>query len=490
MLDQDKKGSMQPPARLVAQMRLAASKAGLAPEVADTMAEIGVTAKLADDVAQGIAKAQKELRPLMAAGHLDTQSLAEVLRKGIKAAIEDPKTASPGDKVFETAAHAALAIAEAGTPIIQSYGEQLYGTPGHITSVPPAPRSAGAPIALADRMADGLLARMSASHVPTHGREFASMRLEDMARLGNKGGRFGFRAIMGAGTHTSSDFPDALRIASGKVLLDAYEASLSQVKQASREVMAQDFRPITSVRVSSGMGLDKVNEAGEFTYGTIKDAGEAFAIETYGKIFGLTRQAYVNDDLGALGNTARIQGTGAALTEARLFASLLEKNAGLGPTMKDGKTLFHADHGNLAGAGAQPNVTSLSVARTALRRQKGLSGEAIQVQPAFLIVPPELETMAQQLVASITAASVDQVNPFSEKLEVLVDANLTDTKRWYLTAAPGKPDGLQHAYLDGAKGPQLFTREGFEIDSMEFKVRLDFGCGFVDHRAWFMNPGE
>jgi len=35
----------------------------------------------------------------------------------------------------------------------------------------------------------------------------------------------------------------------------------------------------------------------------------------------------------------------------------------------------------------------------------------------------------------------------------------------------------------------VFTREGFETDASEFKVRLDFGAGFVDHRAWYKNPG-
>lgn len=104
-------------------------------------------------------------------------------------------------------------------------------------------------------------------------------------------------------------------------------------------------------------------------------------------------------------------------------------------------------------------------------------------------MPPELETLAQQLVASITATSVGDVNTFTNTLSVLVDAHLTSPTRWYLSAEPGRPEGLQHAYLDGAAGPQIFTREGFEVDATEFKVRLDFGCGFVDHRAWYMNPG-
>lgn len=81
------------------------------------------------------------------------------------------------------------------------------------------------------------------------------------------------------------------------------------------------------------------------------------------------------------------------------------------------------------------------------------------------------------------------MNPFTNKLEVVVDANLTSATRWYLSARPGAPDGLLHAYLDGNVGLQIFIRKGFEVDATEFNVRLDFGCGFVDHRAWYMNPG-
>ncbi|SOC02155.1 phage major capsid protein [Rhodobacter maris] len=484
MLDKHTTGAAQPTARHLAQMRLAASKAGLPPDQADLMAAHGVSLAAADATAQGLAQVAQMAAPFLHSGRLDAAAMLRISKHALRAGsgIEDP--AQIAQAIAKAAGEEAAAIMAANEPNGRTAAPDLArGTASMVSA-----RAGGSP-SLADCMADGLLARMMAGHVPTHGREFAQMRLEDLARFESGASRRGARQFM-SGLHVSDDFPIALGIASNQLLLNAYVASEGQLKRASREVTASDFRPINTVQVSNGMGLDKVNEAGEFTRGTIAEAGEAFAVETYGKVFALTRQAFVNDDLGVLSNAARLQGTGAALTEAKLFASLLEKNAGLGPTMQDGKTLFHADHGNLAAIGAAPNVTSLTVARTALRRQKGLSGEAIQVQPAFLIVPPELETAAQQLVAAITAASVDQVNPFSEKLEVLVDANLTNAKRWYLSAAPGVPDGMLHAYLDGAKGPQIFTREGFDVDSMEFKVRLDFGCGFADHRAWFMNPGE
>ena len=167
----------------------------------------------------------------------------------------------------------------------------------------------------------------------------------------------------------------------------------------------------------------------------------------------------------------------------------LQMNAGAGPTMSDGKSLFHVDHGNRAASGSALSITAVSAARVAMRRQKGLAGEIIQVLPMFLVVPPEKETEAEQIVAQLASVKVDEVNPFSAKLTVLCDPNLTSATRWYLAAAPGRPEGLQHAYLDGFKGPQIVTREGFEVDGTEFKVSMHFGCGFVDWRAWYMNPG-
>lgn len=489
MLDQFKKGASQPTARQMAQVRLAVSRAGIPESFADVLATSRLSSANYTPAAKAVASVLKVLEGPMRDNALDLDTVKAIIRRAVeKATAEGDLTPEELESAIDKAAREiALSIMaeEDRNPAPTALSDADYILRNR---VPGRARNAGGDVTPAMMMADAMLARMNPRHTPTHGRQFVSMRLEDMARIGRPEMGIGAQPVMN-GLHTTGDFAAALGIASNKILLDSYALSESQIKRASREVSAPDFRPINTVRVSTGMGLDKVNEAGQFTYGTINDAGEAFAVETYGKVFGLSRQALVNDDLGALSNSARIQGAGAALTEARLFASLLEKNAGLGPVMQDGKTLFHADHGNTPAAGSALSVDALSEARLALRRQKGLSGEAISVQPAFLIVPPELETMAETFVAVITAAAAEHVNPFSDRLEVIVDANLTNGKRWYLAATPGLPDGLLHAYLDGAKGPQLFTREGFEVDSMEFKVRLDFGCGFADHRAWFMNPG-
>lgn len=349
-----------------------------------------------------------------------------------------------------------------------------------------------AEVSLSARIADGMMSRVNPNHTPTIGREFAHTSMADLARvvLQSSGRRpsGGAASVVEMALHTTPDFPAILGDVVSRTMLDGYEQGQSQLMQASREVSALDFRAIHSLRVSTGPSLDPVPEAGEFTNGTIEEGDESFALKTYGKVFGITRQALVNDDLGVFSNLAPMLGQGAAHTEAKLFAQLLEQNGGNGPTMKNGKPLFDVDHSNV-GAGAALSIAALGAARTAMRRQKGLAGEAINVAPAFLIVPPELETDAERLIAEITAAESSQVNPFAGRLALLVDANLANPARWYLSALPGRPDGLQHAYLDGQRGPQVFTQEGFEVDALRFKVRLDFGAGFVDHRPWYMNPG-
>ena len=151
--------------------------------------------------------------------------------------------------------------------------------------------------------------------------------------------------------------------------------------------------------------------------------------------------------------------------------------------MSDGQGVFHADHGNLTATYAAPNVTSLSVARLAMRKMRGLGGMLIDVTPRFVVVPPALETVAEQVLTEIAATRTDDVNPFG-KLTLLVEPRLTDDEQWYVVADPASAEGLEYAYLEGAPGPQIETRAGFEVDGVQIRVRLDFGAGWTDHRAW------
>jgi hypothetical protein len=124
-----------------------------------------------------------------------------------------------------------------------------------------------------------------------------------------------------------------------------------------------------------------------------------------------------------------------------------------------------------------------------MRTQKGLDGKTpVAVQPKFLLAAPDLETTAEQILAELNASTVSDQNPFAGKLTLLVDPRLP-AKSWYVFADPAVHAVLEYAYLSSAQGPQLASRDGWDVLGREFRVILDFGCGAVDHRGAYRNVG-
>ncbi len=361
-------------------------------------------------------------------------------------------------------------------------------------NVPTARASVGTdytdPAIRARAMGEGLYTRINRAHNPSEqARAYAHMGIQDLARdcLNVRGLRTtGSSAdIIKRALHSTSDFPLLLGDAVGRTLRDGYTIAGSALKPLGRQSNLTDFRTRHRLQLSDGPELEPLNEAGEIKAGSLTEAKESYNLTTYAKRIGITRQILVNDDLGAFSDIGRRLGQGAASTEAKLLTELLVSN----PKMADGKGVFHADHGNLAATAAALSIDSLSAARLAMRRQKSLTGQPIQVAPKYLIVPPELETSAEKILHEITAATAADVNPFSNSLTLVVEPRLTNATAWYLASDTGQIDGFEWAYLDSEEGPQLDTRAGWEIEGVEVKCRLDFGAGWVEHRGWYKNAG-
>jgi phage head maturation protease len=364
-------------------------------------------------------------------------------------------------------------------------------TPQRVTNV----RDLNDPQTLITRMGEAMYARADPSHqLSDEARPYYGMTTLDLARdcLTRSGvlvTGMSASALITRALQSTSDYPALFADTINRTLLAQYQAAPATLKAAASKSTAKDFRKKTKIQLGEAPILEKVNEKGEFKSGAMAEAKESYRIDTFGRIIGFTRQAIINDDLGALADPAAKMGRAADEFEAQFLIDLLESGAGAGPAMDDSTALFHADHGNLAASGSALSETSLSAVRLAMRKQKGLASRPINVTPKFLIVPPELETTAEKLLASIQPATSDDVNPFAAKLVLLVEARLTSTARWYVAADPAMIDGLEYAYLQGEEGPQVETRAGFEVDGIEFKVRLDFGAAFLDWRSWQMNPG-
>lgn len=296
-------------------------------------------------------------------------------------------------------------------------------------------------------------------------------------------------ALFRAALHTTSDFPQLLTGAGRRTLLASYTTAASVLKTLARQGSRVDFRTGSALRLGEIGALSKVSESGEIKHVSRSEAVESYALDTYGALFTISRKALINDDLGAFNDWATAAGQAAAQTEAALLWGLLSQSNGAGPTMGDAKRLFRADHGNLM-TGAALSVEALSDARLAMRNQTGLDGKTrIAVTPRHLVVGPELETLAEKVLASIYAATTADVNPFSQKLTLLIEPRITDDS-WFVFADPASLPTLEYSYLSSAPGPQMSEREGWEVLSREFRVVLDFGAGALDWRGVVRNPGE
>ena len=344
------------------------------------------------------------------------------------------------------------------------------------------------PAVFTARMGEAIHARMNPAHeLSAPARQYANMRLPDVVREVAR--RHGI-AVQGlsdsqvftrAGSMVTGDLAGILGDSAGRSLRTAYDAAPSGLRPAARQTQYPNFKVQTKYMLGDAPALKKVLEGGEYPMGSVAESANTNSLATFGSIIPYTRQMWINDDLGALADFSRRMGIASREFENAQLVTALTSN----PVLADGLAVFVAGHGNLDAASA-PSVTSLNAGRVRMRKQTSANGMPINAAPRYLIVPPEYETIGEQLLTTLAATAVADVNPFA-KLSLLVEPRLTSATQWYLAADPANIDGLEYAYLEGAPGPQVETTVAFEVDAMMIKVRLDFGAAWIDHRGWYRN---
>lgn len=311
--------------------------------------------------------------------------------------------------------------------------------------------------------------------------ERAGVRTEGMDRMDVAAAAF---------THSSSDFPLLLSNVANKALLKGYQEAEETFQRWTRAGTLPDFKQGKRVDLNAFPGLDKVPEGAEYKYASIGERGETVVLATYGKLFAITRQAIINDDLDAFTRVPRLMGRAAIRTVGDLVYAILTSN----PLMSDAKALFHADHSNLL-TGAAISTTSVDLMQTAMGLQK--QGSAmLNIGMKYLIVPRTLRGTANVVRSSefeVGASAKNNTTPniVRDTFEVVADARLdaASTTAWYGAADPDVNDTIEVNYLDGNQAPYLEQRGGWNVDGAEFKVRIDAGVSALDWRTLAKNPG-
>ena len=294
--------------------------------------------------------------------------------------------------------------------------------------------------------------------------------------------------VAAAFTQSGSDFPVLLENAMHKALQAAYDTAPLTWNRFCATGTVSDFRSHNRYRLGSFGNIDQVNELGEFINKSIPDGEKAsIQVATKGNIINLSRQAIVNDDLGAFIGLAASLGRAASRTvEADVFA-LLALNGGMGPTMADGKALFHADHGNLAADGALA-VAVFEDMRQKMASQKDVGGnDFLDLRPAALLCGMGQGGTARVINGAEydpdTANKLQRPNMVRGLFADVVDSPRIAGTRVYAFADPAIAPTLEVAFLEGRQDPYLERQEGFDVAGSRFKVRLDYGIAAIDYRG-------
>ncbi len=316
---------------------------------------------------------------------------------------------------------------------------------------------------------------------------------------------------LGAMGSSTSDFPALLENIMNKSLQTAYTQAGTTWQAWTRRGSVSDFREFSRVRVSESDDLELVLEGAEFQDSGLIDRAEKGRAYTYGKVFSVTRQTVVNDDLAEIMRQPRRFGDASArLVDNLLYADLLQ--AELGPPMVDVNpltggtelTLFntgaswpdgranylaHATETSLTPAEGQ---AAINRANLMMRLRKGLKFiQRLNVSPRWLLCPPELEMNARLLLQSTSnltdAKNAGVINPWQGYVEPVVIPHLSDTTytagsavAWFLAADANQYDTYEVFFLDGFSQPTLEQEIGFLIDGIKFKVRVDVGVKCID----------
>ena len=331
--------------------------------------------------------------------------------------------------------------------------------------------------------------------VDINGNDFRGMTMLDMCRhfLEQSGvktrGMDSMKIVQRAVAHSTSDFSTVLENTMHKTLLDAYGAVPDTWRAFSNVSSVSDFRAYNRYRTGTFGTLDAVTETNEFKDKTISDAEKhTISASTKGNIISISRQAIINDDMGAFMGLPRMMGRGAARSIEVDWYTLLASNSSAGPAMSDGSNLF--DSSNHANVGATGGITpaTLDAARQLLANQTDPDGnDYIGLLPFGILVPSGNYAAMTQVLRSEGDPTSGNAN--SRKYNYARDmvGTVVSTPRissyWYLFTSPADEPVMEVAFLNGNQSPVLESMEEFRIDGVSYKVRFDYGVAAIGWRG-------
>lgn len=288
----------------------------------------------------------------------------------------------------------------------------------------------------------------------------------------------GIRDVLQAAFSTR-DISGILSNTANKFLLQGYNF----VEQSWRSIASvrpvNDFKTVTSYRLTDDSKFEEVPASGLIPHGELDEVSFTNRAKTYGKMYGLTRQDLINDDLGAFTSMQTRLGRGAGL---KLNSVLW--------------TAWLADTSHFSNSNSPDNlaaetlgIAGLTTVAAQFNGFTDANSNPLGSTARILLVPPALEATARQLMNSTNLVTgsdtiIGSANPHAGLYKVVMSRYLTDSNAWYLLADPMDISGIEVAFLNGVETPTVETADAdFNTLGIQMRGYFDFGVSLQDFRC-------
>lgn len=295
-------------------------------------------------------------------------------------------------------------------------------------------------------------------------------------------------------------FPAILDNTIRKVIVQRYQAVPTTFQMWTTKGSVPDFKPTKDHEYLAGGAGEflPVGENGELKAGTLQtDLLPQRKVGTFGRQFSMTREAFINDDVGFITTMPGAYSASAKRTINKQVYSILFNN----PTIFDGVPLFDASHNNLITSGAAPSINTLQAIMLKLLTQTDPFGDSIMVQPRYIIVPvgygflmSQILETAQIDVDGIGSHTANALYQYRNRLQVVEEGTLnalagSNAVPWFVAGDPTTGRSIQVDYLNGQETPTIRRMEVAGKLGFVWDIWLDWGITAVDFRGIAKNPG-
>ena len=340
-------------------------------------------------------------------------------------------------------------------------------------------------------------------------------------------------------SHSTSDFPTALKAITTVAFLEEYGTIESIYPQYTRPYNVNNLRlqafyslqsdntnlpdtnggevTIKAPGVNGVSGLPRVPELTEFAPISFVASETSFGVAKYGARVNFSFEMLLNDEWGVL-ETLPNQLAQLARNQEDIVSTevLVNPNAPYGPN----SNFFNTANGNILAGNPALSIDSITDAAAAIE-SRVFNGNPVQVTNLTLMVPPALAAEARRLLGISSFLVVDPVNgtynaanPVSGiRLIVnpwltVIDKSATANTTWYMLpfAGAGNRPSIVFSKIRGREAPELRIsnatgdylgggpvpgREGsFVNDDIEFRVRHFVGAAGIAFETVIVSKGN